>query len=411
LDNVTHTLAGLLMAEAAVQLRSKGGGRVASSWRTAAYVVSASGNNLPDLDFVYSGITPRPLGYLLHHRGHSHTVVAAFAFALVTLGLAAVIARWRRLSWSRGDWRWIAALSILAPLVHIGMDFSNNYGVHPFWPIYDGWMYGDAVFIVEPFFWAAAIPPLFFAVRAASTRSILAAVLVLGLGLCWALSFVPFGIALALTLLAIATTVASWRAGPAMRIAIGVCTSLAIVLTFFAASHAAKAAIKGSPVVAERSVDDIIATPLPANPLCFAVLVVGTRGNDYSVVRATVATMPGWVSADRCPRDPDEHPTAPFVPIAEASTPAILYRGEFVAPRTELSRLARDNCQAAALLRFARAPYWVDEITGDTILGDLRYDRHPDLDFSDIRLAAHPAWCPSPVPPWIPPRKALLEGN
>src|SRR5204862_3073180 len=110
----------------------------------------------------------------------------------------------------------------------------------------------------------------------------------------------------------------------------------------------AKAAIQGSPLVNERSVDDIIATPLPANPLCFAVLVVGTRGSEYSVVRATVSTMPSWVSADDCPRDPDEHPTVPFAPIAHASTPAILYRGEFVAPRAELALLERNICEAAA---------------------------------------------------------------
>src|SRR3954452_17512634 len=126
------------MAEAAVQLRTKREGRVPVSWRTAAFVVAALGNNLPDLDFVYSGITPRPLGYLLHHRGHTHTVIAAFAFALVTLGTAAVVARRQRLAWSRCDWIWLAALSVLSPLVHIAMDFSNNYGVHPFWPIYDG---------------------------------------------------------------------------------------------------------------------------------------------------------------------------------------------------------------------------------------------------------------------------------
>ena len=409
MDNVTHTLAGLLMAEAAVQLRTKREGRVPVSWRTAAFVVAALGNNLPDLDFVYSGITPRPLGYLLHHRGHTHTVVAAFAFALVTLGIAAAVARRQRLAWSRGDWIWLAALSVLSPLVHIAMDFSNNYGVHPFWPIYDGWMYGDAVFIIEPFFWATAIPPLFFALRSVASRFLLATILVLGLGLCWILSFVPFGIALAVTLVSAATTLAAWRAGPGARIVIGVGASWAIAAMFFGASHAAKAAIQSSPVVAERSVDDIIATPLPANPICFAVLVVGTRGSAYSVVRATVSTVPSWVSADRCPRDPDEYPTAPFVPIPQASTPAILYRGEFVAPRAELANLARDNCEAAAFLRFGRAPYWVKEITGDTVLGDLRYDRHPDLDFADVRLQARPMKCPSPLPPWLPPRKALLD--
>ncbi len=411
MDNVTHTLAGLLMAEASVQIRSRRGGRVPSSWRTAAYVVAAVGNNLPDLDFIYAGILPRPLGYLLHHRGHTHTVVAAIGFAIVTLGVAAVIARRQRVPWSRGDWTWLASLCVMAPLVHIAMDFSNNYGVHPFWPLYDGWMYGDAVFIIEPFFWAAAIPTLFFAVRASVTRLILAAVLVGGIGLCWTLSFIPFGIAFALTLLSAATALASWRARPALRITVGIALSWAIAASFFVASHAAKAAIRHSAALVGSSIDDIVATPLPGNPLCFAVLVVGTRGTDYTVLRATVATMPSWMPADRCPRDPDEHPTAPFTAVAATSTPAISYRGEFVAPRAELAALARDNCQAAAFLRFGRVPYWVNEITGNTVLGDLRYDRHPDLDFSDMRLPLHPLQCPSPLPPWLPPCKASISGT
>ena len=43
--------------------------------------------NLPDLDLAYSWITPPPIGYLLHHRGHTHTVVGLVGLALV-LGLA-----------------------------------------------------------------------------------------------------------------------------------------------------------------------------------------------------------------------------------------------------------------------------------------------------------------------------------
>jgi inner membrane protein len=409
-DNVTHTLAGLLMAESAVQVRSRREGPIHPSWRIAAYLVCAVGNNLPDIDFVYAGIIPRPLGYLLHHRGYTHTVPAAIGFALVMLGVAAAVARGQRLDWSCGDWIWLATLSIASPLVHIAMDFSNNYGVHPFWPLYNGWMYGDAVFIVEPSFWVVAIPPLFFAMQSAGARFVLGTLLVLALGLCWNVSFIPIANAMAITVLAAASMVASWRAGPALRIAIGVVGSWALVALFFVASQSAKATMRSSAAVADLSIVDVIATPAPANPLCFAMLAIGTRGHDYTAVRATVATLPSWVPADRCPRDPDEHPTAPFAPIEVPSTPAIAYRGEFVAPLVELVQLARIDCRAAAFLRFGRAPYWVHEITGDTILGDLRYDRHPDLDFADLRLRSG-SKCPSGVPPWAPPREALLEAH
>ena len=81
MDNLTHTLAGLLLAEAAVQARSRHG-EPSAPFRTAAYLSSAFVNNAPDLDFVYAGITERPFGYLLHHRGHSHTVPVGLAIGV-----------------------------------------------------------------------------------------------------------------------------------------------------------------------------------------------------------------------------------------------------------------------------------------------------------------------------------------
>jgi hypothetical protein len=41
------------------------------------------------------------------------------------------------------------------------------------------------------------------------------------------------------------------------------------------------------------------------------------------------------------------------------------------------------------------------------VVGDLRYDRSPGLDFSDLPLD-RAALCPKRVPPWIPPRSDLF---
>jgi hypothetical protein len=47
-------------------------------------------------------------------------------------------------------------------------------------------------------------------------------------------------------------------------------------------------------------------------------------------------------------------------------------------------------------------------IDGQTVIGDLRYDREVELSFAELELSgAHP--CPQFVPPWIPPRSDLLE--
>jgi len=38
----------------------------------------------------------------------------------------------------------------IAGLSHIFLDFTNNYGVRPFWPFWEKWYSWDIVFIVEP---------------------------------------------------------------------------------------------------------------------------------------------------------------------------------------------------------------------------------------------------------------------
>jgi inner membrane protein len=415
-DNLTHALAGMLIAEAAVALRpteesaplSPGASsRVATSFRHVAYVVSVAGNNFPDLDFLWSGITVRPFGYLLHHRGHSHTLLGALAFALLLGGAAAHWSAARGEVWSRADRRWIFALAFWGPLLHIAMDFSNNYGTHPFWPLYRGWIYGDAVFILEPAFWAAGIPPLAFAARSPITRLLLLAVLGLGLGAAFFVPFVPMPMAVGLVLAALLSAVAARRRGPRARALLGVGASLAVAAMFFAASRVASAAVRAA-LGDDHAIYDVIVTPMPANPLCLTAVTVERDDGNYIARRATVATWPALFPARRCP-DTAEVPTAPLTPSTVADTTRVLWRGQYVAPLGRLVQLYRDNCQAAAILRFLRAPYWIDGDGETLVLGDLRYDRNPGLDFSDVRIELRPSFCPSAVPSWTPPRHDMLD--
>jgi inner membrane protein len=48
-------------------------------------------------------------------------------------------------------------LAYVAGLSHILLDFTNNYGVRPFWPFWEKWYSWDIVFIAEPVLWAALI--------------------------------------------------------------------------------------------------------------------------------------------------------------------------------------------------------------------------------------------------------------
>src|SRR2546430_7230091 len=47
-------------------------------------------------------------------------------------------------------WGLLYLFSLVAGLTHILLDFTNNYGVRPFWPFSEKWYSWDIVFIVEP---------------------------------------------------------------------------------------------------------------------------------------------------------------------------------------------------------------------------------------------------------------------
>ena len=193
-----------------------------------------------------------------------------------------------------------------------------------------------------------------------------------------------------------------------MRAVAGVGGCFAVAAVFFGAAGAARSAVRRVPTAG--AVHEVIVTPMPANPFCFAALTLETDASLYIARRATVAPWPALFPLHRCP-DGDDEPTAPLAPSTRADSPAVRWRGEFTAPLDELRSLARDNCQAAALLRFVRAPYWTKDGEGALVFGDLRYDRNPALDFSDARIERRPSRCPANVPSWTPPRADILAGD
>jgi inner membrane protein len=64
-------------------------------------------------------------------------------------------------------WGLLFLYAYMAGVTHILLDFTNNYGVRPFWPFSEKWYSWDIVFIVEPvllaFLLAGLLLPAFFA--------------------------------------------------------------------------------------------------------------------------------------------------------------------------------------------------------------------------------------------------------
>ena len=96
MDNVTHALAGALIGAAATSLVERRAGRPSTQgFGRVAMLLGAAAAELPDADLLYAGpvLGMGRLGYLLHHRGHTHTVVFALVAALLVWGAALALRR------------------------------------------------------------------------------------------------------------------------------------------------------------------------------------------------------------------------------------------------------------------------------------------------------------------------------
>jgi inner membrane protein len=54
-------------------------------------------------------------------------------------------------------WGLLFLFAYIAGLSHILLDFTNNYGIRPFWPFSEKWYSWDIVFIAEPVLWAVLV--------------------------------------------------------------------------------------------------------------------------------------------------------------------------------------------------------------------------------------------------------------
>lgn len=412
MDNVTHTLAGIVIAEAAVQLRaSRQGAAATPRFRTAAGLSAIVAANLPDADLFYTGFGGDRLAYLLHHRGHTHTVVIAIVGAALLWGAALLLWRWRARELPPGtDVRWLGVVVLAAALSHLLLDWTNSYGLHPFWPLDDRWRYGDAVFIIEPWFWVVAVPSLVAAARSRVARGLLAAVLIAGLVLAWRVDLVAAGAALALTIGAALSIGMARALSPAGRIGAVIACWIAVTLAMAAGASRARAAVVHAVRAHAPATEllDVVVTPLPANPLCATVITVEREGESYRVETARATGAPAIVRPSRCASRGSGGEA--FQPSARPSNASVEWDSRWSAPAHDLAVLARDSCPARAALRFMRAPIWrvLDDST--VMLGDARFGGAIGSAFSDVTVPRRSAACPPAVPPWIPPRRDLLGG-
>lgn len=408
MDNLTHTLIGLVAGEVAARVTpGDRAGLTADSRRTTLLALGMVGGNLPDIDLLWS-MTPShgdKLGYLLHHRGYTHTLLGCVALAALLYGATLFWLRLRGKRTSTADRIQLGAFALIAVLLHLGMDAFNSYGVHPFWPWNNHWYYGDALFIVEPLYWIA-VAPLLFTLRTTTARAGLALVLLVGSmailfvhGFAWPWWGVP---ALAVTLVVLGR-----QLGPVRACVTSAALMLLVTLIFATAATVASHRVNQvARVFAGFQTLDQVLTPSPAQPFCWDVLLLQRQADRY-VARRGQLHLAG-VSA--CPTVLSGAGTAPLSAVPQAAQGGaaadMRWAGEFAMSRTRLIALVEAGCAGRELMQFVRAPYAAETSSG-WLLGDLRFDRERGAGMAEIIASQLDATCRYHVP-WVPPRADLL---
>jgi inner membrane protein len=190
MEPVTHLLTGACIARAGLNRKT--------GYAVLAAVLAAEA---ADIDVVW--MLRGPVEELNRHRGITHTLVAAPVLAGAVVGAVWLLRRWREgrrlhsrtsAGWpnsiplgeevrpvpplpqkqERGKdgasrvrgasgkirWGWLYLTALIAALSHLLLDWTNNYGLRPFYPFDAHWYAGSFVFIAEPVVWALLLAAL-----------------------------------------------------------------------------------------------------------------------------------------------------------------------------------------------------------------------------------------------------------
>jgi inner membrane protein len=174
LEPLTHFLTGAVLARAGFNRKT-----------ALATVTMTLAAGAPDLDVI--SLIKGPVFGFAHHRGFTHSFLGLLLTSALVVGFVYLIwiVRGRKTNIPDLPPRWglLFGFAYIAGLSHILLDFTNNYGVRPFWPFWEEWYSWDIVSIIEPalyiFLLSGLLLPAFFSRHKPPPRGRTAAALTL----------------------------------------------------------------------------------------------------------------------------------------------------------------------------------------------------------------------------------------
>ena len=287
MDPIAHTFTGMALAAAGLR-------RATPLAATALFM----GVNAPDVD-VFVGFGP-PFESLAFRRGWTHGVLALILWPFVLTGILLAWDRFVRLRRKpeaaparAGP---LLGLTALAVISHPTLDWLNNYGMRWLMPFDGRWFYGDALFVIDPWFWLLVGGAAFLTFSRAKLALVrwgvffaLATTLIVvntTLVLSNATELVPVPSAVLWVAGVAALVAARWRlrdAPPAVLERVGqagLAAAAVYVFAMLAVGAAARNEVRAVVAAQGIAAEDVMVGPRPADPLRGDVVVV-TRDEYY----------------------------------------------------------------------------------------------------------------------------------
>lgn len=397
MDNITHTAIGALFTESLYQslpeeIKEK------PNFKKSLHILSALASNLPDFDLLMQLIDPSSLGYLINHRGHTHTIpglILQFALLMFLYFL------FFKKNISKEIIKPILYVTGFGLASHIGLDFLNSYGVHPLWPVNNKWYYGDVLFIVEPLIWITSAVTFFHILK---SKYFKLPFLMLSLSSPLIFTYTGYGSWFNTALVYLFSTALFFQIKNKDRkltAKTGLSLVFCIVCAFTLQSFSAKKHIHSSisSLTEDVEIIDIANSPLPANLFCSHFLTLTKLGDEYKIYSGTYS--PSKLLLQTCPSSIRAKEFKPNISVDD--TEHIKWDGVFSQKISELKEAYSMNCKTKNWFSYSRVPF-----LKNNTLYDLRYTRRSRAGFANLNLDDEINSCLIFESPWTPPRIKIL---
>jgi inner membrane protein len=142
LDNLTHTLTGVMLSRAGLE-----------RFTPRATLVLLLAVNAPDIDI--ASALGGSLNYLHYHRNITHSLILLPVLPLVCVLLVRFVFR-QRLHWAGAYF-----VGLIGVASHLLLDLTNVYGVRLFAPFSDLWIHWDITSVIDFWIWGVLLIALF----------------------------------------------------------------------------------------------------------------------------------------------------------------------------------------------------------------------------------------------------------